>query len=423
MKHAAAFLFLAVACTTATPPPPATVPVVDDQTRGTITGLEEAVAQQPGNMPWIYILATYYDKAHEYDKVVSSLQRLDELGWSLGVRTQEFRNTKTAAFRDMIARLDKREPRVRNARTAFVLRGQKTLIPEGITFDPVDDVFYVSSIYHRKVVRIDRGGRVTDFTGEAHDGMLAGLGVHVDSERRLLWIATTASEEMRGYTPEMQGRSILYALDLRNGSVVKRVEQGTKEQPSFLNDLAILPDGSVLVTDTVRHNVVRLPAGGDAFEVFLDGLAFPNGITTGDDPAYVWVADFRGVTRVTLAGKTRQPIETTELLNGIDGLSFHRGSLIGIQNAIGKARVVRIDAESGEVELLESKNAAFEVPTTGVVTGDDYWFIANPGLRSFDENHKLWPVEKLEEPVMLRIDLSAAPAPGTPSASSPPSPR
>jgi sugar lactone lactonase YvrE len=420
MKRAAVLLVAAtLACTTATPPPPAAppaavspsaAPVVDEQTRGTITQLEQAIAQQPENMPWIYILATYYDKAHQYDKVVTSLQRLDELGWTLGVRTQEFRNTKTREFRDMVSRLDQREPRVNNASTAFVLKGQRSLIPEGITFDPVDDVFYVSSIYQRKVVRVDRNGRVSDFTTEGQDGMLAGLGLHVDAARRLLWVATTASEEMRGYTPELQGRSILYAFDLRNGRVVKRVEQGDKEKPSFLNDLAILADGSVLVTDTTRHNVVRLAEGSDSFEVFVDGLAFPNGITTGDDPGFVWIADFRGITRVTLADKTRQKIETKELLNGIDGLSFHRGSLIGIQNAIGKARVVRIGADgadSGRVELLESKNEAFEVPTTGVVVGDEYFFIANPGLRSFDENHKLWPVEKLEEPIMMRIKTAA----------------
>lgn len=404
MKHAAALLVAAtLACTTATPPPPAAPPVVDEQTRGTIAQLEAAIAQQPANMPWIYILATYYDKAHQYDKVVTSLQRLDELGWTQGVRLAEFRNTKTRAFRDMVARLDKREPRVNNARTAFILRDQRTLIPEGITFDPVDQVFYVSSIYQRKVVRIDREGRVSDFTADSQDGMLAGLGLHVDPERRLLWVATTASEEMRGYTPDLQGRSILFAFDLRDGSVVKKVEQGTKEQPSFLNDLAILADGTILVTDTTRHNVVRLAPGSEAFEVWVDGLAFPNGIAADDDPRYVWVADFRGITRVTVADKSKQQIETKELLNGIDGLTFHRGSLIGIQNAIGKARVVRVDPATSAVELLEVKNEKFEVPTTGVMVGDEFFFIANPGLRSFDLDHKLWPVEKLEDPVMLRL--------------------
>jgi len=410
MKNAAAALLVvtALACTTATPPPPAAPPVVDEQTRNTITQLEQAIAQQPANMPWIYILATYYDKAHQYDKVVTSLQRLDELGWTQGVRVHEFRNTKTPAFRRMVAQLDKREPRVNHAQTAFTLRDQRTLIPEGITFDPVDGNFYVSSIYQRKVVRVDRDGRVSDFIADSQDGMLAGLGVHVDAERRLLWIATTASEEMRGYTPDLQGRSILFAFDLRDGSLVKKVEQGTKEQPSFLNDLAILADGTILVTDTTRHNVVRLAPGSDTLEVWTDGLAFPNGIAADDDPRYVWVADFRGVTRVTVADKTKQKLETKELLNGIDGLSFYKGALIGIQNAIGKARVVRIDPATSSVTLLEAKNAKFEVPTTGVVIDDGYFFIANPGLRSFDENHRLWPVERLEDPVMLRISLAAA---------------
>lgn len=55
--------------------------------------------------------------------------------------------------------------------------------------------------------------------------------------------------------------------------------------------------------------------------------------------------------------------------------------LIGIQNAIGKTRVIRIHLDDSRVEILESKNPLFEIPLTGAVAGDDYYFIANPGLR------------------------------------------
>src|SRR5687768_15972414 len=191
MKRAL-LLFSAVilACTTATPPPK-----VDEQVLAAIQQLEEAVAQQPANLPWIYILALYYDRAHDAENTVKWLTRLDELGWEQGVALFEFRNTKTRAFRDIVAKLEKREPRVNNARTAFTLSGQRDLIPEGITFDPVEQVFYVTSIYHRKVVRIDRQGRAPDFTPAAHEGMLSALGTHVDPERRLLWVATAAAPE------------------------------------------------------------------------------------------------------------------------------------------------------------------------------------------------------------------------------------
>jgi sugar lactone lactonase YvrE len=406
MKRAAVLLlvFAVLACATATPPPaPASPPAADEATLGAIAQLEQAVVQQPENTPWIYILAQYYDRAHDAANVAKWLSRLGELGWEQGAAAHDFRNTSSLAnVRAAIEKLDAREPRNNRARTAFTLANQRDLIPEGITHDPVDDVFYVTSIYRRKVVRIDRRGRVTDFTAEGQDGMLSGLGVHVDPQRRLLWVASSTAPEMRGFTPELEGRSLLLAYDLRDGRLVRKIEHGSKERPSFLNDFAILPDGSLLITDTVRHHVARLAPDATAVEEWLPELRFPNGIVLADDPRHVYVADFRGLTRVTIADKTAQKLELPKLLNGIDGLAMHRGRLLGIQNAIGKARVLRM--EEGAVEILESKNTLFELPTTGVVVGDELWFIANPGLRSFEKG-AIWPREKLSDPVMLRLPL------------------
>lgn len=376
-----------------------------EETRAAIRQLEEAVAQQPANMPWIYILATYYDRARDANGVVRWLTRLDELGWQHGVAPDAFRNTNTSAFRNIVARLEAREPRVNRATAAFTLSGQRTLIPEGIAWDPVDDVFYLSSL-RRKVLRVDRFGRAPDFIAEGRDGLLATLGMKVDAQRRLLWVASGATPEMQGFGPEVNGRSMLLAYDLRDGRLVRKIASGSAEQPSLLNDLALLDDGSVLVTDTTRQAVLRLAPGAETLEVWAEELRYPNGIALSEDQRFVYVADFRGITRIALADKSRQKIETNALLNGIDGLSFDRNTLIGIQNAIGKPRVLRIHLDdNNRVEILESKNALFEIPTTGVVVGREYYFIANPGLRSFDEKGEMWPVERLEEPVMMRIGL------------------
>jgi sugar lactone lactonase YvrE len=412
MKRAALLLVIAtvvatLACTTATAPPaqPSTAPfVVNDATRDAIAQLTEAVAQQPSNTPWIYILATYYDRAHDAANVVKWLTRLDELGWDHGIPRTDFRNTNTPPFREIVARLDAREPLVHNAQTAFKLARRRDLIPEGIAYDPVDDVFYVSSIYRRNILRVDRRGRATDLLPPAAHGMLSTLGMHVDAKRRLLWVASAAAEEMIGFTRELEGRSMLFAFDLRDGSVVKHITIGSAAEPSMLNDLTILADGTVFVTDTVRNQVLRTAADVDTLDVFLDDFRFPNGIVASRDDKTLYVADFRGITRVNLTNGKRQAIETNGLMNGVDGLAMHRGNLIAIQNAIGRARVVRIGADSGRVEILESKNPLFEVPTTGVVAGDEFYFIANPGLRSFDD-HKLWPKAKLSDPVMLKIPL------------------
>jgi sugar lactone lactonase YvrE len=402
-RAAALLLFTTLACTSAAPPPPA-APVVDEGTRKAIAQITEVVAQNPEHQQLIYILATYHDKAHDPAGVVKWLTRLDELEWEFGVGPDGFRNTSTHEFRAIAAKLNAREPRVQRAQTAFTLANQRDLVPEGIAFDPVDDVFYVSGIYRRKVLRVARNGRATDFVAESQDGMLGGLGVKVDAKRRLLWVISTTTPEMRGWKAG-EDRSMLAAYDLRDGHLVRKIDA----TPAMLNDLTLLADGSLFATDMGRHNVMRLAPDATTLELWAKDFSYPNGITLSEDERYLYVADFRGLTRFDLrepdqtAARTR--VESKSLLGGIDGLSMHQGKLIGIQNTTGKARVIRIDPATGNVEILESGNPLFEIPTTGVVANDDYYFIANPGLRSFNEDHTIWPMDKLEDPVMLRIGL------------------
>jgi sugar lactone lactonase YvrE len=404
-------LLLLVSCTTASAPPGQTNNnnnnAEEASVRAAIAQLENAIAGQPAHMPWIYILATYYDRVRDSPSLVKWLTRLDELGWEQGLAPDAFRRTQTPEFRAIERRLDAKVERVNRASAAFTIRNQRDLVPEGIAYDPVDEVFYLSSLHRRKVLRVDRNGNAADFIKEAQDGMLAGLGMVVDANRRILWVLSGASPEMRIKGDE--GVSMLAAYDLRGGRLVKKLTVGSKEQPSLLNDMALLDDGTLFITDTVRQHVVRLAPGANEFEVWLaDVFRYPNGIAVSSDQRTLYVADFRGISRIELADKSLKKIETAKLLGGIDGLKFHDDALIGIQNAIGKPRVVRVHLAGNRVELLESNNPLFEVPTTGVVAGGAYYFIANPGLRAFDDNGNLWPMEKLEDPVMLRIALSEA---------------
>jgi sugar lactone lactonase YvrE len=392
MKRAAVvLLFASLSCTSSRP-------VVDEATRNAIAQITEAVAQNPEHQPLIYILATYHDRARDSAAVVKWLTRLDELGWEHGLAPDGFRHTNTPEFRAIAAKLNAREPRVQRAQNVFTIAGRRDLIPEGIAFDPVDDVFYVTGIHRRNVLRVDRDGLAADFVKEAQDGMLGGLGVKVDARRRLLWVISTTTPEMRGWKAG-DDRSMLAAYDLRDGRLVRRIDA----TPAMLNDLALLEDGSLFATDMGRSNVMRLAPDATTFELWAKDLSYPNGIALSEDQRFLYVADFRGITRFDLTDSSRTRLESKALLGGIDGLSMHRGKLIGIQNAIGKTRVIRIDPADGNVEILESGNPLFDIPTTGTVAGDDYYFIANSQLRAFQDDHTIWPMEKLRDPVMLRI--------------------
>jgi sugar lactone lactonase YvrE len=398
-------LVLAAACTSAPAPSPTPVPKpettdveaakpdVDPAILGAITQLKAAVEKTPDHVVYLYLLAWYHDRAHQSDDVVQRLRQLDALGWDRGLAPDQFENTRTPAFQEIAATLHARVPLVQRAREAFTITGQRDVIPEGIAWDPVDNVIYVSSIARRKVLRIDRQGRATDFTTEGQDGLEGGLGIKVDADRRMLWVIGTSTPEIKGYVPGSD-RSALHAYDLRTGALVRKIEA----TPGLLNDLTLLRDGSLFATDMGRGHVLRLAPGASMFEIWAEGFRFPNGIAISEDERTLYVADFSaGITRFDeLDPKKRAKIESKALLNGIDGLSFDRGALIGIQNSLGRPRVIRIDPATGDVAILESKNAKFEIPTTGVVIGKEYWFIANPGLRKKTHDEDL---------VMLKIPL------------------
>lgn len=371
-----------------------------------IRQIMQALTQQPDNAPLIYILATLHDRAGNPNEVIYWLSILDQLGWEYGVAPQDFRKTSnTAGYRAISERLNAREPRVHNATVAFTIEGHRDLIPEGIAYDPADDVFYLSSIHRRKVVRVDRSGAARDFVAEGADGMGSSLGMKVDAKRRILWVLAGASEWMRGWSPSQRGQGALYGYDLRDGRLVTKIAIGSADQPSMLNDLALAGDGTLYITDMQAGRVLRVAPGSQTFEPWIDGFQYPNGIAVSDDDRHVFVADFRGITRVATSDKAQQRIDTTAWLGGIDGLTWRNGTLIGIQNATGKPRVLRIHlADNNRVEILESGNEQFDLPTTGVVAGDAYFFIANPQIRAFD-GHTIWPEERLKSPVMLRLAL------------------
>ena len=375
MKRIALILLLA-ACAIRPPaatPPPARA-AASPATLAMIERIEGLLAEQPANAVYTYLLATYYDQAHDTANVVRVLTRLEELDWRLGLGPDSFPNTSaTPEFRRVASRLEARETAVHRATRAFTL--PESVESEGITYDPVDDVFYLNG-GRTKLLRVDRTGRVTDVPVEPLGEKTGRLGMDVDAARRQLWVVGASFDPAA--PDEEKGRSSVSVYDLRDGRLLRQVKHGTADQPAFLNDMTLLADGTAFVTDTGRNQVFRLAPNAASFELWADDFRAPNGIAVSADERTLYVADFRGINAFDIATKSRQLLATDTPLNGIDGLVEYRGTLIGIQNVLGRPRVVRVHVNEGNrVEVLEAKNPLLNVPATGVVAGDRYYFMAN----------------------------------------------
>jgi CubicO group peptidase (beta-lactamase class C family) len=119
------------------------------------------------------------------------------------------------------------------------------------------------------------------------------------------------------------------------------------------------------------------------------------------------------VDRLEVGTGRRVRLGAPDTLNvgGIDGLAFHRNTLIAHQPSWFN-RVVRLRLDSRQEriaswEVLERHHPRFKQPTTGEVAGDLYYYIANAQLRSFRDG-KILPWDSLSSVLVLKTDLSDA---------------
>jgi len=126
----------------------------------------------------------------------------------------------------------------------------------------------------------------------------------------------------------------------------------------------------------------------------------------------LFVADYsKGVFRISMTDKKFAQMSVDANTNpiGIDGVYFHRGNLIAIQNGFRPHRVAKFllnkdyTAITGSV-TLEANHADFNEPTLGVKVGDDFYFVANSQWALAGNDGKL-AADKLKEPVILRLKL------------------
>jgi sugar lactone lactonase YvrE len=268
------------------------------------------------------------------------------------------------------------------------------LVPEGICHDPVDDVFYVSSVAQRKILRVARDGTASDFIASGAHGYLAGLGVAVDAQRRRLWAVSTAQADDGLFDGTVVFTSAVHVFDLASGKLLWRHVTAQRDSLGF-NDVCVLPDGGGAVAVTDRGQVLRFgPDGGAPVALTAPG-AMPgaNGLCVGPRGDCLYVSAYLlGIMRVDLddgvisAAAVPGADFTT---SGVDGLYLlpDGTGLIAVQNFLGLDRVARFrlraDGLVDDCRVLTARQEMFVDPTTGALAADGFHFIADSYVSPF----------------------------------------
>jgi len=380
-----------------------------------IENFKKAAEIIPDHPTLHYNLACMYALAGRRDDALSYLGKVADMGLIMPAeKDADLDSIKgTAEFKAILKRFEaSRTPIIKSA-TAFTIH-EKGLITEGLAFDPVEETFFVSSVHKRKILSVSKNGEIKPFASE-QDGLFSVLGMSVDAKRRHLWITSTAFPQMVNFKKEEQGLSSVFKFDLRSKKLLKKYVLTNEVKKHALGDLTIQSNGDVFTTDSLSAAVYVIRADKDEIELFLEdpGFGSPQGLAFSSDERHLFMADYStGIFDIDV--KTRRvthfaPIAGATLL-GIDGLYFHKGSLIGVQNGVTPQRIVRVSlskdlSRAERLAVLEANNPVFLEPTLGVLVSSTFYFIANSQWPLVDENGKLAPVDKLRDPVVLKMNV------------------
>jgi hypothetical protein len=316
-------------------------------------------------------------------------------------------------FRSVVARMKALETPRGTVAVAFTLP-EADLITEGIAHDPRSGAFFVSSVHHRKIVRVSRDGTVTDLTRDHEPRLLGVTALAVDPEHRSLWASSTAMPAMAGFQAGRSEPSFVVELDMDSGQERRRLPVPGDAPGGEVSDLAVSAAGDLYVSDPLTGRIYVCRAGDDRLRVLVPPgrIGSAQGLAIAPDGT-LFVADYsQGVAVVdTRTGAVRLLDASPRMaLTGIDGLAWAEGRLVGIQNGVRPHRVLRLTLDRSRrrvtrLAILAMNHPDFDEPTLGVMVGRDFYFIANSQYRWVDKDGTL-DREHLRRPVVLRTPVS-----------------
>ena len=168
---------------------------------------------------------------------------------------------------------------------AFTLE-EKEFIPEGITYDPVTEQFFVSSIGKEKIVAISGKEKVSDFIASGQDSIMQTLGMKVDADKRRLWVVSNKRINEVTY-------SAVHVYNIDTHELIKKIVSKSTEIQLF-NDIVLTKKGDAFITDSFNSKIYRVGSEETDFELIagpdsmLQGV---NGIAVSPDDRILYPLD------------------------------------------------------------------------------------------------------------------------------------
>ena len=383
-----------------------------------IVAAERAARLAPPNHPYVlYAQLRAYTSAGRYREAFDALSLLVDKGIAADLLVSPSFETLREQLRwaEWQPRLQEIVAATSRSVVAFRL-AEPDLFPAAMTYDRGSRRFLIGSLHKRKVITVDEvTGRAADYATFREAGFLSVQGLEADNRRGALYVLSADGPEMPPDAAGTANQSYLHRLQLSSGRQVTRTAPPAAAGGHRLDDLVQAPDGTLYVTDTRAGMLYRWRPVAKVLEPFvsLGSYTAPRGLAWSGDGRALYVAHLEGMSRVDLRTRDVQPVghAAAMTLVGIDGLDTYRGDLIAVQNGLpGLSRVVRLRLNAdglniAAVEGLDANLPDHDVPTSGVVVEDGYYYVANSQRRRFTAPGVPGPAGTLQKPVIRRVNL------------------
>lgn len=248
----------------------------------------------------------------------------------------------------------------------YILPGE-TVFPEGIAYQQTTKDFFVSSTTDGTIFRGNLRKELADvFLPGGSDGRTTAIGLKVDDKQNRLFVAGGATGQ-------------IFVYDTKSGELLGKFDN--QKAPTFINDVAISPNGDAYFTDSndpILYKVSTNEAHEIEFEAWLDftgtELVYQsgfnlNGIAASNDGKYLIVVhsntgklfrieiDSKQVTEIDLGG---------ERLNNGDGILLSSEHILYVVRN-QQQLIVKVQLEedfSRGIVVSSTTDPSFAYPTT-----------------------------------------------------------
>ncbi|WP_294820930.1 gluconolaconase [uncultured Flavobacterium sp.] len=256
--------------------------------------------------------------------------------------------------------------------------------PEGVAYDKVNNVFYVSSARLGTVGKVTKDSKYTELYSDKSLKSTYGLKIHPDGKR--LFVCAGDANYSIYSTPETKKKlARLISIDLKTGKKLADIDLSQLVPGNhFPNDLTFDDKGNAYITDSYAYAVYKVDGAGKASvfsksEILKEAGVGPNGIVY--HPAGFLLVAGNGtgalikldIKNPTMGAK----VKINQFFPGADGLILNDSNTLTLVQNGGVNKIFRIKSSDNWATAMVAEATAMEdrfaFPSTAALAGAETW--------------------------------------------------